>query len=103
MNKMEEEKKKIVLLDYWQIFLKRKWLVIIAFDNKDLGIVLTPSRTSDYIVSKLGHIKENQKVLDPCVGPGVFIKSLLKAGVKRSKIYAYDLNPCFKNSSSIIN
>jgi hypothetical protein len=48
-------------------------------------------------VSKLGRIKENQRILDPCVGPGVFIKSLLKVGVKKSQIFAYDINKSFEN------
>lgn len=65
-------------------------------NEKELGVVLTPPKTADYIVSKLGAISENQKVLDPCVGPGIFIKSLLKAGVNQSQIFCHDINPDYK-------
>lgn len=34
---------------------------------------------------------------DPCVGPGVFIESLLKAGVKSDQIFTFDLNPAYKS------
>jgi hypothetical protein len=66
-------------------------------NNKELGVVLTPPKTADYIVSKLGPISKNQKVLDPCVGPGVFVKSLLKAGFEKSQIYCHDVNLDYKS------
>ncbi|MFX1306024.1 MAG: class I SAM-dependent DNA methyltransferase [Promethearchaeota archaeon] len=66
------------------------------FNNKDLGVILTPSKTVEYIISKIGEIKKNQKILDPCVGPGVFIKQLLESGVDKNQIYAYDINSNFK-------
>ena len=65
-------------------------------NKKELGVVLTPPKTAVYIVSKLGVISENQKILDPCVGPGVFVKSLLKAGFDKSQIYCHDINPEYK-------
>ena len=65
-------------------------------NEKELGVVLTPPTTADYIVSKLGNISDNQKVLDPCVGPGVFVKSLLKNGVKKSQIFCHDIDSNYK-------
>ncbi|MFX1385961.1 MAG: class I SAM-dependent DNA methyltransferase [Promethearchaeota archaeon] len=60
--------------------------------KKDLGVVLTPLKTADYIVSRLGNIKFNQKILDPCVGPGVFVKSLLSHGINKEQIHTLDIN-----------
>lgn len=60
--------------------------------TNNLGLVLTPRKTSDYIISRLGNIKSHQKVLDPCVGPGVFIESLLNLGIKGQQIYSFDIN-----------
>lgn len=65
-------------------------------NKKDLGVVLTPPKTVDYIISRLGPIKENQKILDPCVGPGIFIKRLLKFGINNKQIFAFDVNPNYK-------
>ncbi len=65
--------------------------------KKDLGVVLTPPKTAEYIISRLGQIKEDHKVLDPCVGPGVFVKRLLERGIKKSQIFTYDINPAYKN------
>jgi len=65
-------------------------------NEKELGVVLTPPKTADYIVSRLDNIKHNQKVLDPCVGPGIFVKSLIKSGVNKSQIFCHDINPNYK-------
>ncbi|MFX1378052.1 MAG: class I SAM-dependent DNA methyltransferase [Promethearchaeota archaeon] len=65
------------------------------FKNKDLGVVLTPPKTVEYIISRLGEIKEGQIILDPCVGPGIFIKKLLETGIDKNQIFAYDINPSF--------
>ncbi|MFX0075044.1 MAG: Eco57I restriction-modification methylase domain-containing protein [Candidatus Hermodarchaeota archaeon] len=65
-------------------------------NEKELGVVLTPPKTADYIISRLGIILDNQKVLDPCVGPGIFIRALLKSGVKKSQIFCHDINPDYK-------
>ncbi|MFX0011969.1 MAG: Eco57I restriction-modification methylase domain-containing protein, partial [Candidatus Hermodarchaeota archaeon] len=67
-------------------------------NQKELGAVITPQMTAKYIVSKLGKIKSNQKILDPCVGGGVFIKALLKLGVNKNQICGYDINPFYKAS-----
>ncbi|MBN1801173.1 MAG: N-6 DNA methylase [Candidatus Lokiarchaeota archaeon] len=60
--------------------------------KKELGVILTPQKTADYIVSKLINMKKIEKICDPCVGPGVFVKSLLKAGVDNEKIFTFDLD-----------
>ncbi len=62
---------------------------------KELGLVITPRKTVDYIISKLGVIKKDQTILDPCVGPGVFIEKLLENKIKSSQIYAFDINPLY--------
>ncbi|MHA1509591.1 MAG: Eco57I restriction-modification methylase domain-containing protein [Promethearchaeota archaeon] len=67
-----------------------------ALMGKELGVVLTPSKTAEYIVSKLGTIKKGQTILDPCVGPGIFVETLIKAGVNRNQIHAYDIDPTYE-------
>ncbi len=64
--------------------------------EKELGVVLTPLKTAEYIVAKLGTIKKGQKILDPCVGPGIFVETLIKAGVNRNQIHAYDIDPAYE-------
>lgn len=71
---------------------------MLELNKKELGAVITPEETARYIISKLGKIESNQKILDPCVGLGVFIKLLLKMGVDKNQIYAYDINPSYKES-----
>ena len=66
-------------------------------NDKELGVVLTPPTTADYIVSRLGTISRHQKILDPCVGPGIFVKSLLNAGVDKNQIFCHDINPDYKS------
>jgi hypothetical protein len=65
-------------------------------NKKELGVVLTPPKTAEYIVSRLGNVSGNQKVLDPCVGPGIFIKALLKSGVNKAQIFCHDINSDYK-------
>ncbi len=65
--------------------------------ENELGTVFTPPKTAEYIVFSLGKIKETHKVLDPCVGTGVFVKSLIKSGVNKSQIFCYDINPDYKD------
>jgi len=82
--------------------------------GKELGVVLTPPKTAEYIVSKLGMIKKSQKILDPCVGPGIFVETLINAGVDRNQIQAFDIDPtyepiienlgvCFKNLDNLLS
>ncbi|MFX1420118.1 MAG: Eco57I restriction-modification methylase domain-containing protein [Promethearchaeota archaeon] len=67
------------------------------FKSEELGVVLTPSKTAGYIVSRLGEINEGQKILDPCVGPGIFIKKLLELGINKKQIFTFDIVSNFKN------
>ncbi len=69
-------------------------------NQKDLGLVVTPTKTADYIVSKLMPFKSEDMILDPCVGPGIFIQSLLKSGLNKSQIYTYDINPEYQSVMS---
>jgi adenine-specific DNA-methyltransferase len=68
------------------------------FSEKELGAVFTPVKTAEYIISRLGKIEEGQKILDPCVGHGIFIKGLLKRGVQKKQIYAYDLDNRYRDN-----
>jgi hypothetical protein len=43
----------------------------------------------------MGEVKDGQTVLDPCVGPGIFIKKLIEAGIDSSKLFAFDINSSF--------
>ncbi|MFW9988388.1 MAG: class I SAM-dependent DNA methyltransferase [Candidatus Odinarchaeota archaeon] len=65
------------------------------FNRKELGVVVTPPKTVEYILSRIGEIKNGQKILDPCVGPGIFVKNLIENGIDKSKIFAYDINSDF--------
>jgi phospholipid N-methyltransferase len=71
---------------------------IIVDQKKSLGLVITPKKTADYIIYRLGVIERNHKILDPCAGPGVFIETLLNAGVYSDQIYAYDITKTFQES-----
>ena len=42
-------------------------------------------------------INKEQKILDPCVGPGIFIKRLLKIGVDINQLFAFDINSKYKS------
>ena len=65
----------------------------IKYNQKELGLVTTPYKTAKYLISKLGDISGDQLILDPCVGPGIFVKLLIKNGVGRDQINAFDINP----------
>ena len=64
----------------------------VNFNEKDLGAVFTPIKTAEYIISRLGQLNGKKRILDPCVGPGVFIEALLKKNVRKELIYAYDID-----------
>ena len=68
----------------------------VYFNEKDLGAVATPIKTAEYIISCLGKIGDKKKILEPCVGPGVFIEALLRNDVKKEQIYAYDINDKYR-------
>ena len=78
--------------------LKQEDLVKL-YNHKALGLVTTPPKTVEYIISRLSPFKKDEKILDPCVGPGVFVEKLLEAGVNKNQIFTYDINP---ECSSII-
>ena len=58
--------------------------------------MVTPPKTADYIISSLTPFRKDEKILDPCVGPGIFVEILLKSGVKSEQIQSYDINPVHK-------
>ena len=61
-----------------------------------MGVVITPPKTAEYIISRLGQIEKGQKILDPCVGPGIFVKKLLEYGINKNQVISYDINPDFR-------
>ena len=52
--------------------------------------VYTPPALADAIVSSLAS-NPDEDWLDPCVGPGAFVKALHVRGVDKSKIIAIDI------------
>lgn len=56
----------------------------------------TPSKTANYMIQKLGEIKSDDRILDPCVGNGVFVKELLNIGIIPEQITTFDIEPRFK-------
>jgi phospholipid N-methyltransferase len=72
-------------------------LSITQFTPEELGLVLTPSRTAVFMVLEiLKSFKKNEKILDPCTGPGIFIKKFIEFGVNPNNLYAYDLDPTYQ-------
>ncbi|MFX1394255.1 MAG: Eco57I restriction-modification methylase domain-containing protein [Promethearchaeota archaeon] len=67
------------------------------FGDKELGVVVTPPKTVEYIISRLGSINRKKKILDPCVGPGIFIQKLIEFGVNPNQIHTYDINQEYKS------
>jgi len=65
-------------------------------NNKDLGLVITPPKTVEYIISRLSPFTIDEKILDPCAGPGIFLVALLKEGVSNKNLYCFDINPIHK-------
>ena len=60
--------------------------------HKELGLVVTPPKTADYIISRLAPFRRDEKILDPCVGPGIFVEELLNYGINKNQIFAFDIN-----------
>ena len=77
--------------------------IISKLSNKELGLVVTPPKTAEYIISRLGPISKHDKILDPCVGPGIFIKELLNVGIDSKQIFTYDINSEFQYELEIFN
>src|SRR3989344_2440353 len=67
-------------------------------EKKRLGAFYTPSKTVEYMVKKLGKISSEAKILEPCGGDGIFIKELIRQGVKSSQITVWDINSNVKES-----
>lgn len=44
----------------------------------------------------MGKIKEDQIILDPCVGPGIFVNKLIESGIDSDQIFTYDINATIK-------
>ena len=72
-------------------------LKIADLTDKELGVVFTPLKTAEYIISRIGPISQDDVILDPCVGTGVFVEALLKSGVSRNQIVSFDINPNYKD------
>lgn len=70
----------------------------IELNEKELGLIRTPKKTANYLISKLGKIDKDDRILDPCAGPGIFIKQLLERDINPSHIYAFDINAIYKDS-----
>ena len=57
------------------------------------GFYETPIKTVEYICSMvLSHYKPGKKVIDPCVGDGIFLYALESAGVRKEDLYGYDID-----------
>ncbi len=52
----------------------------------------TPQKTADYMISRLKNVNKADKFLDPCVGNGNIVKSLLKINLNPNQIYAFDID-----------
>lgn len=70
--------------------------MIDQFDDKSLGVVFTPPTTVEYIISRMGSINKDHKILDPCAGPGIFVKTLLEKKIDKNQICAFEVNPNYK-------
>lgn len=36
--------------------------------------------------------------MDPCVGPGIFVKKLIECGIDKNQLFAFDISPLFQDS-----
>ncbi|ARI75917.1 hypothetical protein HM131_03330 [Halobacillus mangrovi] len=65
--------------------------------QRSMGQYSTPPETVDYMVDRLlKHLdphSKRTKILDPATGDGIFIRSLLEAGVPPSSLYGLDIDP----------
>ncbi len=69
---------------------------ILELEKKNLGAFYTPPKTVSYMVSQLGKIEPEDKILEPCGGDGVFVKELIKQGVNPKQITVWDINPAIR-------
>ena len=57
------------------------------------GFYETPLMTVEYICSKVvDFYQPGMKVIDPCVGDGIFLYALESAGVRKEDLYGYDID-----------
>ena len=70
--------------------------------HKDLGLVVTPPKTAEYIISHLSPFMDDEIILDPCVGPGIFIKKLLDANVNSKQIHTFDINSDYEKNMKLL-
>ncbi|MFZ0474292.1 MAG: N-6 DNA methylase [Halobacillus sp.] len=65
--------------------------------KRTMGQYSTPQETVTYMTKNLlkylpSDVQES-KILDPCTGDGIFIKSLLQSGVSADHLFAFDIDP----------
>lgn len=67
----------------------------IKHQKRQRGEYATPEETADFMVSMiLKHMRKSDfQILDPAAGNGVFIRSLLKNGVRADQITAFEIDP----------
>ena len=82
------------------MFKMNKIIKLNMEEKKDLGAFYTPKKTVEYMVKKLGRISTTAKILEPCGGDGIFVKELIKQGVKPSQITVWDINCLLYTSPS---
>ena len=47
-------------------------------NKKDLGAFYTPVHTANYMAGLFSSLNEKSKILEPCGGDGVFVKTIIK-------------------------
>lgn len=61
--------------------------------NRVEGFYETPLNTVEYICSKvIDFYQPGMKIIDPCVGDGIFLYALESAGVRKEDLYGYDID-----------
>jgi len=70
---------------------------MVDLSPKERGLVTTPESTCSFMVKLLGNIKQDAKILDPCVGLGAFPKALINAGISPKQITAFDIEDSYRD------
>ena len=61
--------------------------------NRVEGFYETPIKTVEYICSMvIDFYRTGMKIIDPCVGDGIFLYALESAGVRKEDLYGYDID-----------